>query len=68
MRNEMMGCFDEPTLDEMLSDSIVEAVMEADAVDPRELDALLSGVARTLHKIGSDGARSRRAAGSHRRA
>jgi carbamoylphosphate synthase small subunit len=31
----------EPTLKEMLSDSIIQAVMEADGVDPRELAAML---------------------------
>ena len=31
----------EPTLDEILSDSIVRALMEADGVDPQELLATL---------------------------
>jgi hypothetical protein len=31
----------EPTLNEMLSDSIVRAVMEADGIDPQELEATL---------------------------
>jgi hypothetical protein len=31
----------EPTLNEILSDSIVRAVMEADGIDPRELEATL---------------------------
>jgi hypothetical protein len=43
--------FCEPTLDEILSDSIVQAVMRADVVDPNELRA-------ELHKI----AHARRAA------
>jgi hypothetical protein len=38
----------EPTLAEMLSDSIVQAVMEADAVDPRALEASLRVLARRL--------------------
>jgi len=38
----------EPTLDEILSDSIVEAVMQADAVDPEELGVMLGQIARTL--------------------
>jgi hypothetical protein len=38
----------EPTLDEILSDSIVEAVMQADAVDPDELGVMLGRVARAL--------------------
>ena len=37
----------EPTLDEILSDSIVEAVMQADSVDPKELRALLVRIAHT---------------------
>ena len=37
--------FREPTLEDILSDSIVKAVMRADAVDPQELCALLSKVA-----------------------
>jgi hypothetical protein len=36
----MNWCHREPTLDEMLSDSIVR-VMEADGVDPQELAAAL---------------------------
>ena len=31
----------EPTLDEILSDSIVRAVMEADGIEPQELAAML---------------------------
>jgi hypothetical protein len=38
----------EPTLDEILSDSIVEAMMRADSVDPDELGAMLGQVARAL--------------------
>jgi hypothetical protein len=38
----------EPTLDEILSDSIVEAVMQADAVDADELGMMLGRIARTL--------------------
>jgi hypothetical protein len=45
---EERGSYREPTLDEILSDSIVEAVMRADAVDPDELDAMLARIARTL--------------------
>ncbi len=45
---EERGCYREPTLDEILSDSIVEAVMQADAVDPDELGAMLGQIARTL--------------------
>jgi hypothetical protein len=45
---EERGSYREPTLEEILSDSIVEAVMQADAVDPDELDAMLGRVARAL--------------------
>ena len=37
----------ELTLDEMLSDSVVRAVMRADAVDPLELRAMLGKIAAT---------------------
>ena len=37
----------ELTLDEMLSDSVVRAVMRADAVDPQELRAMLCTIAAT---------------------
>jgi hypothetical protein len=37
----MHWCHREPTLDEILSDSITKAVMEADGVDPQELAATL---------------------------
>ena len=45
---EERNSYREPTLDEILSDSIVEAVMRADAVDPDELGAMLGRVARAL--------------------
>lgn len=45
---EERDCYCEPTLDEILSDSIVEAVMQADAVDPGDLGAMLGRIARTL--------------------
>jgi len=32
----MNWCHREPTLDEILSDSIVRAMMEADGIDPHE--------------------------------
>jgi len=38
----------EPTLDEILSDSIVRTVMEADGIDPQELAATLRQAGRTL--------------------
>ncbi|MBX9776535.1 MAG: hypothetical protein K2Y71_19320 [Xanthobacteraceae bacterium] len=45
---EERGCYCEPPLDEILSDPIVEAIMQADAVDPDELDVMLDQVARAL--------------------
>lgn len=45
---EERSSYREPTLNEILSDSIVEAVMRADAVDPDELGAMLGQIARTL--------------------
>ena len=44
----MNWCHREPTLNGILSDSIVRAVMEADGVNPRELDAMLRRVAQHL--------------------
>ena len=38
----------EPTLEEMLSDPIIRAVMDADRVDPRELKAMLKDIGRAL--------------------
>lgn len=38
----------EPTLEEMLSDSIVEAVMRADAVEPDELGVMFGRIAHAL--------------------
>jgi len=38
----------EPTLDEIFSDSIVRAVMEADGIDPQQLAATLRQAGRTL--------------------
>ena len=37
----MHWCHREPTLKDMLSDSIIKAVMDADGVDPHELEAML---------------------------
>jgi hypothetical protein len=45
---EARAAYPEPTLDEILSDSIVEAVMQADAVDPDELGMMFGRIARTL--------------------
>ncbi len=38
----------EPTITEILSDSLVKAVMEADGVDPDVLEAQLRNMARRL--------------------
>lgn len=43
----------EPTLEEMLSDSIIQAVMEADGVDPRELEAMLRQHGRNSSRLRS---------------
>lgn len=43
------GVCREPTLDEILSDSVIKAVMRADAVDPGELRALLDKVGQVRH-------------------
>ena len=47
----------EPTLEDMLSDPIIRAVMDADRVDPHELQAMLKDVGRALSA--ARGARSR---------
>ena len=44
--NPMSWSFREPTITEMLSDSIVIAVMAADGVDPIALEAQLRGLAK----------------------
>lgn len=41
----MRFCHDEPTLDDMLNDPLIGAVMRADGVDPDELGAKLARVA-----------------------
>jgi hypothetical protein len=41
-----MNWHGDPMLEDILSDSIVKAVMEADGVDPRELRAMMRKVAR----------------------
>ena len=38
----------EPTLDEILSDSIVRALMEADGVDPQELTTKCAKILRVF--------------------
>ena len=52
----MLQCHQELTLKDALSDSLIRAVMAADGVDPRELEATLTEIARNL----KGGSRSRR--------
>jgi hypothetical protein len=40
----------EPSVDEMVDDPIVRALMAADGVDPRELRRLLQSIAARLHE------------------
>ncbi len=41
----MRWCHSEPTLEEILSDPIFKAMMDADGVNPQELEAMLREVA-----------------------
>ena len=50
-RIAIMGCQRELTLAEMLADSIVQALMKADGVDPKVLEAQLQSLARDLSKM-----------------
>src|SRR5215469_11806441 len=45
-RNDVNYRQPEPTLEDILSDSIIEAVMKADGVDPRQLAAMLKELGR----------------------
>jgi hypothetical protein len=47
----MNSRYDEPRLEDMLVDSIVKAVMEADGVDPCKLEAELQQTAARLRAI-----------------
>ncbi len=49
-----MRDYREPSLEEMLADPIVHALMEADGVDPEEVEALLRSTAGCR---GNDGPR-----------
>jgi hypothetical protein len=53
----MSWYYREPTLDELLSDPIVSALMQADSVDRRELRAMLRNIAEGLRR--NDQPRSR---------
>jgi hypothetical protein len=49
--NPMNWHHSEPTLTEILSDSIVKALMEADGVDPIALEVQLRGMAQDLTAV-----------------
>ena len=51
-------CHREPTLNEILSDSIVRALMEADGIDPQELAATLRQAGLKLVRRARRAARS----------
>jgi hypothetical protein len=44
----MNWCRREPTITEILSDSIVRSLMRADGVDPNELEAMLRRMATAI--------------------
>ncbi len=46
----MMECFSEPTLDEVLSDPLIQDVMASDGVDRAELQASLIEVAGDIRR------------------
>jgi hypothetical protein len=49
---DSMGCYcPEPSIAEMLSESIVQAMMQADGVDPERLETMLRSVARNLDHV-----------------
>jgi hypothetical protein len=52
--NQTRRCRREPTLQEILSDSIVQAVMEADGINPAVLEAELRRIARELSRVRAD--------------
>jgi hypothetical protein len=47
----MNSCNREPRFEDMLADSIVQALMESDGVDPRELEADLRRTAALLRAV-----------------
>jgi predicted deacylase len=49
----MSSRYREPRLEDMLADSIVKAVMEADGVDPRQLEAELRQTTALLRAYGA---------------
>jgi len=50
----MFRCSPELTLNDVLSDSIVQAVMAADGVDPQDLEATLREIARARARPARD--------------
>ena len=44
----MTPCYPEPNLAEVLADPLIQSLMQADQVDPRELELSLSELERTL--------------------
>ena len=53
----MIWCHREPTLEEILSDPLTRAVMEADGVDRHELEAMLRQAGRNLPPLRGGGGR-----------
>ena len=51
-RNESVWYQREPTIAEILSDSIIEAMMRADGVDPEMLERDLRSIAQTMQSNG----------------
>jgi hypothetical protein len=49
--NPMRWCRREPTIMEILSDSIVRTLMEADGIDPEVLEAQLWSMAREFSAV-----------------
>ena len=45
-----MNCYREPGLNALLSDPVIRAVMAADRVDPRKLEAELSSLGSQLRE------------------
>ena len=48
VEDPMPPCFPESNISQTLSDPLIRSVMAADRVDPRELEARLNAIARTL--------------------
>ena len=52
----MRWCYDEPTLDEMLADPLIESLMQADGVNADELRPALNEVAQAVSARDSEDA------------